>query len=221
MKKYKYILWDWNGTLLNDAEICVNAMNKLLSKRNMPLSDMDYYKNVFGFPVRTYYDKLGFDFSKEPFEKVSIEFIDEYQRESFNAGLQNDATEVLEFCKTNGFTQFILSASQIENLKAQVNHFGIMDYFEEILGLDHIHATSKVEIGKEWLSRSGMDSDEIIMIGDTIHDHETATELGCDVLLIPSGHQSKERLLDLNAPVVDSILQVKEYLNNSGCSQRR
>lgn len=210
---YKNIVWDWNGTLLDDAEVCVNVMNKLLSERNMPLSNIEKYKNIFGFPVRKYYDQLGFDFEKEQFEKVSVEFITEYQKQSISAILVKNAAQVLEFCKTSGFTQFVLSASQIENLEAQVNHFGIMHYFNKLLGLNHVHATSKVEIGKAWLHDSGLNPKEIIMAGDTIHDFETARELGCDVVLIANGHQSKERLSGLGVPVVDTILEIKNYLS--------
>ena len=209
---YKYILWDWNGTLLNDTDVCVNVMNKLLAKRGMSLSNTDNYKNIFGFPVRKYYDKLGFDFNKEPFESVSVEFITEYQKQSFSAELVKDAENILEYCHKSGLTQVILSASQIENLDAQVKHFGIFKYFDKLLGLDHIHATSKVEIGKEWLKKSGINPKEILMIGDTIHDFETAVELKCDIVLVADGHQTKERLLGLGVPVIDTILEVKKYL---------
>jgi phosphoglycolate phosphatase len=210
---YKYILWDWNGTLLNDIDICVNVMNKLLAKRGIPLSDKEKYKRLFGFPVRTYYDKLGFDFDKEPFEKVSVEFITEYQKQSFSASLVTGAEEVLKYCKQAGFSQFILSASQIDNLYEQVKHFGIFSYFDKLLGLDHIHATSKVEIGKTWLKETAINPDEILMIGDTIHDFETAIELGCNIVLVADGHQTSERLLSLGVPVVDKISGIKKYLS--------
>jgi phosphoglycolate phosphatase len=209
---YKYILWDWNGTLLNDTEVCVNVMNKLLEKRGLPLSNITNYKKIFGFPVRKYYDQLGFDFDKEPFEKVSIEFMEEYQQKSFSAELVKDAENVLEQCKQAGFTQFILSASQIDNLNEQVKHFGILSYFNKLLGLDHIHATSKVEIGKTWLKETALNPSEIIMIGDTIHDFETAAGLGCNIILVADGHQNRERLERLGAPIVDKITEIKNYL---------
>jgi phosphoglycolate phosphatase len=209
---YKHILWDWNGTLLNDAEICVSVMNQLLSKRDMPLSDMDFYRKVFGFPVINYYKELGFDFSKEPFEKVSVEFITEYQKQSYSAELVKDAENVLSFCRSKGYSQSVLSASQIENLTSQVNHFGIGHYFDKLLGLDHVHATSKVEIGKAWLSFSGLDRANLLMVGDTVHDFETARELGSDVILLSSGHQSRERLSGLGVTVIDDIIEIKNYL---------
>ena len=61
------IIWDWNGTLLNDLRLCVKTINSLLEKRSLPVLTTSSYKEVFSFPVKDYYEKVGFDFSKEDF----------------------------------------------------------------------------------------------------------------------------------------------------------
>lgn len=157
MDRYNCIIWDWNGTLFDDLDVCVNVMNRILRNRNLPLLDTKRYKEIFGFPVKHYYNKLGFDFVIEPFEKISMEFITEYQKESLSARLNENCIPVLEYIRNEGINQVILSASQIGNLEAQVRHFEIIDYFDRLLGLDHCHATSKVDTGKMWLEESGFD----------------------------------------------------------------
>ena len=72
IKAYKHIIWDWNGTLLDDVDIVIDCMNSLLKKRNLPLLHVDKYKDIFTFPVKDYYSQLGFDFTTEPFEKTGI-----------------------------------------------------------------------------------------------------------------------------------------------------
>ena len=66
----KHVIWDWNGTLLDDAWLCVDVMNGMLSKRGLPLITLEIYRNIFDFPVRDYYLKLGYDFDNESFEMV-------------------------------------------------------------------------------------------------------------------------------------------------------
>ena len=66
--KYKHIIWDWNGTLIDDAWLCVEILNNILEKRGLNAITIDDYREHFTFPVRDYYVKLGFDFSVEPFE---------------------------------------------------------------------------------------------------------------------------------------------------------
>jgi phosphoglycolate phosphatase len=211
-KKFEYIIWDWNGTLLDDAQICVDVMNQSLQKRNMPLSNLELYKNRFCFPVINYYKLLGFDFDKESFEEIGTEFILQYNELSKNAKLVENAKEVLVSYKNNGLKQYILSASQIHNIKTQLEFYNLTDFFEEIIGLDHIFATSKIEAGKNWLRKTGIPLEKIIMFGDTTHDYETAIELGCEIALIANGHQTKERLMQTGATVLDSILETKVFI---------
>ena len=80
--KYKHIVWDWNGTLLDDRWLCVESINRILKKRKMPLTLEKTYKETFCFPVIKYYETLGFDFIKESFKDLSIEFI-EYYKDNF------------------------------------------------------------------------------------------------------------------------------------------
>ena len=41
MENKKLVIWDWNGTLLNDVDICIESMNTMLKSRNMPLLTSD------------------------------------------------------------------------------------------------------------------------------------------------------------------------------------
>ena len=68
------IIWDWNGTLLDDAEMCLEAINIMLKKRNLPELSMERYRDVFTFPVIEYYREVGFDFTLEAWDPVATEF---------------------------------------------------------------------------------------------------------------------------------------------------
>ena len=76
--RYKHIIWDWNGTLLDDRWLCIEAINKTLSKRNMNTVTDNEYVELFCFPVKDYYKKLGFDFIREPFSSLGTDFVDYY-----------------------------------------------------------------------------------------------------------------------------------------------
>ena len=68
------ILWDWNGTLLDDVELCVDALNRLLEKHAYPQRyDRDQYRAIFGFPIEEYYVRAGFDFSRHSFAMLAEE----------------------------------------------------------------------------------------------------------------------------------------------------
>lgn len=202
------IIWDWNGTLLNDAGLAVRTMNQMLEKRGLPVLSVEEYKSVFTFPVKDYYQKIGFDFQTEPFEIPALEFIDYYNSLVKECELQQDALKVLNYFQSVGMRQFILSAMEQLVLDDCLKHYQINGFFEHVSGLDNFYAASKIENGHRLIAELKLDANELVLIGDTVHDFEVATELGCQCVLIADGHQSKEVLQATGTLVIDSISQL-------------
>ena len=74
--KYTHIIWDFNGTILSDMQICIDSVNEMLSRRELEtIPDIEAYRRIFDFPVIDYYRRLGFDFSKEPYEELAKTWI--------------------------------------------------------------------------------------------------------------------------------------------------
>jgi len=211
-KNKKAIIWDWNGTLLNDVEICIDCMNILLKARNLSLLDHDAYKNVFTFPVKAYYQKLGFNFTDEEFEKPATEFIDLYYQNLHRADLFKPANELLSKLKLAGYHQSILSAMEHERLVQSLIDKKVFQLFDQVAGIDDHYAHSKLEIGYDLLNKINFNFNEILMIGDTLHDLEVAKKLGIEILLVANGHQSKERLLAETPNVVDDFSEIMGLL---------
>ena len=113
--------------------------------------------------------------------------------------------EVLEAFRSAGFCQVILSASKRDNLLGQAARFDILHCFDTVLGLDHISATSKEGIGREWMNTSGIIPDDCVMIGDTLHDADVARAMGCHCILVCGGHQLPETLKMAGVPVAETL----------------
>ena len=210
------ILWDWNGTLLNDVQMCVRCMNVLLEKRDLPLLTVETYRQVFGFPVKDYYEKIGFDFSREAFEIPAKEFMDLYYERLPETSLFPCVEEVLEHFKRKGFRQFIVSAMEHDSLIRTLKERKILSYFEAVSGIDNIYAGGKVEMARTFLDRLGLKTNEMIFIGDTLHDMEVAQNLGIDYLLVAAGHQSENVLAEKTTRVVNQLSEVQDALELSG-----
>ena len=205
---YKHIMWDWNGTLLNDSHLAVMVINQTLAKRDMSTIDHERYQQIFGFPVIDYYRRLGFDFVDESFEVVGTEFIDGYEKHKFEVDLHPGVRKVLAALSERGVGHSILSAYKQNTLDELVAHFGLTDQFEKIVGLDNHYAHSKVDNAIQWMSELGMDKCEVLFVGDTEHDFEVAEAIGVDCVLIPGGHQTREALECTGARVLDGIREI-------------
>ena len=211
-KRYSYILWDWNGTLLNDVDWCVKQINRMLAKRNKRvLNNISEYHAAFCFPIIDYYRNVGFDFTEESFESLAKEYIEIYHGEgSGSVSLHRNTEYVLEIMQNLQVSQSILSASAQSNLEMQLKPFEIRQYFDEILGISDIYAKSKLEIGIDYLLRNNVQS--AILIGDTTHDFEVSQAMGIECALVAHGHQSKEKLMQCNTPVFDNLDEVLSFL---------
>jgi len=208
ISNYRHIIWDWNGTLIDDVWLVVEILNKMLKKRNLPGIDSKKYREIFDFPVTRYYLKLGFNFSLEPFEELTVEFISEYYARFNECKLFDKVEEVLKEISDRGIGQSILSASKEDVLTEKIRHYGIDKYFCRILGLDNHYAESKVDRGKKWIAELNLNPQDVLLIGDTTHDYIVSKHIGSDCLLIANGHYNYERLTKSGVDVVSSLKEI-------------
>ena len=220
-RKKDTILWDWNGTLLNDAHICLEGINILLENRKLPRLEMDRYRQIFTFPVRDYYKKAGFNFEAEPFEIPAEEFIVEYKRLLPQAKLFSDVGQTLQHFSQLGFRQFIVSAMEQKALELSVEERGIMPYFEGVWGIEINLAFSKVHRARQMIGHFEIDLETAVLIGDTLHDAEVAEELGIDIIFITRGHQHPERLSQNGNLLLPDLSSLVKFLTSPQPSRLR
>ena len=211
MRKYDYIIWDFNGTLLDDVETGIWAVNKLLAERGLAgISGVEHYRRLFRFPIIEYYKDLGFDFEAESYEELAPKWLALYLERVKTATVYDDVFETLEAIKEQGIRQIVLSASELGMLDGQLRELGIRDNNEEVLGLDNIHAGSKLAIAEDWRDRHP--DARALLIGDTDHDVDTARTLGADCVLIGRGHQSRESLEKIGVPVYPTLKDIHSII---------
>ncbi|MBR6917932.1 MAG: HAD family hydrolase [Clostridia bacterium] len=208
--KYDLVIWDFNGTIADDVMIGIDAANVVLSRRGMPLIvDVEKYREMFCFPIRAYYEKLGFDFDAEPYEKPADEWTAEFIKREPTLKTHEGCVEVLSAIKSAGIPQIIISSSELVMLERELEILGIRDYFDDVLGKSDNYASGKVEMAKEWARGKKYNA---VFIGDSVHDLETAKAICADCILFSGGHDLRARLAGTGMPVVDSLRDVLNYM---------
>lgn len=211
-KPYTHLVWDFNGTILDDIQLGIDCVNVMLKKRSLPtLDSVEAYRAIMRFPVIDYYKDLGFNMEEEDYYQIlAPEWVAMYLAGEPNCGMMDGVMEVLEAAKTAGVKQMVISATKTDQLLSQLDRLGIRGYFDEILGLDNFYAASKTALAEAW--RKEHPEAVVLSVGDTDHDGDLADVLDADCLLYTGGHQSKERLLTRNKTLIDHIGEIKEYL---------
>jgi len=183
----------------------VEIMDRLLKRYGKPGLTLKRYQRIFDFPVRDYYQALGFDFSHTPFEQVGTEFMDEYHRRWRTCQIRQHAKTVLRRFQEQRIPQSILSAASVSLVQQGLQHFDLESFFADIHGLDHHYAEGKLAQAQAFLSRCTAAPEAVLLIGDTTHDHQVARALGMACVLIPAGHHALERLQACGVPLCTSL----------------
>ena len=200
----RLVVWDWNGTLLDDTWLCIDIMNGMLARRGLPVMSHARYQEAFDFPVIRYYERVGYDFAKESFEKLGTEFIDEYERRRGEPVLTTGALDTLAALGRAGVEHAILSGYRHTTLEQLLVHHGIRKLFTDVIGADDHYASGKVERGRRWIAQHRVRPEHVVMVGDTIHDFETAHAMGAHCILMTTGSHARARLETCGVPVLDT-----------------
>jgi phosphoglycolate phosphatase len=207
---YKQIIWDFNGTIYDDVSIGIESVNTLLAKRGLKMIySLDEYRKIFRFPIRDYYEDLGFDLDNEGYENIAHEWVKEYLKNEEHAGLFEGMEALLSEIKLTGRKQYLLSTTEKGMLLNQLKRLNIYDLFDEIIGTGDIYAHSKIQAAKRW--SEGRCLDNTLLIGDTHHDFETAEALGVHFAAVTYGHGA-ENTFKSGTLFFGNVDEIRRYL---------
>ena len=190
-----HIIWDWNGTLLDDTEAALATLNFMIAERGGTPISMPFYLDNFAFPVRPFYDRIGImAHDEDEWNEIAREYHDVYSRQA--VALNRGTFAALELAKSAGCRQSLLSALRQDLLDEQARGYGVAEYFERICGSDNLHGASKVVRAREFLAElRSRDADaKFVMIGDAVHDKEVADAIGIPCVLCAVGSHAAWRL---------------------------
>jgi phosphoglycolate phosphatase len=211
------VIWDWNGTLLDDVDCCVATLNTLRGQRQLAALSREDYRRQFGFPVRAFYEQIGFDFpTDDDFALLSQHFIAEYCGRGTEMRVATSAPGTLARLAARGVDHLVVSAMEHRLLGEMLASHQLLPHLMPHLGgyqgrPDH-SAGSKVEIGAAAVRSLGRDPGALLVVGDTLHDLELARAIGASVVLYAGGHQSRERLEGAGVPVIDDLSELERML---------
>lgn len=206
-----HVVWDWNGTLLDDLTVVIEAANVSLERFGVGPIDEDIYRDHFTRPVRAFYDSL-FErpVTDREWETLNETFHVEYVARADAAQLTVDALAALDEVEGALGNQSLLSMSPQEWLDGIVKRKGLSARFTLISGLKGVTGGLKARHMAEHLGALGLDPGNTVMIGDTPDDATAAHHVGAKVVLYDGGSHHLPVLQGTEAPVAHTLLEAVE-----------
>ena len=204
------VIWDFNGTLINDVLTAVCSVNDTLKKCNLPLTNVEEYRRNMDMPITKYYEK-HFDMSCVSFDFLSQEYHRGFEKYHHLLTPALGAAETVKQLHNRGIRQCVVSSFEQNRLMQLLEEFAFLPYLDGVCGAADNDCVSKIERGCRWIKEQGIDPKTALVVGDLSHDCELAQALNAPCLLFSGGHQDKERLQDCGAVVIDDLREVLDY----------
>jgi phosphoglycolate phosphatase-like HAD superfamily hydrolase len=205
----RHIIWDWNGTLLDDAEAIFRCSNAVFTARGLPAVTPEQYRASYTRPLTEFYRRLfGRALTEAELAGMDDDFHDTYRGELPEIPLAPDAQKALAGWRERGGSQSLLSMFRHDELMEQVRARGLEDEFVRIDGLVGTGGGMKAEHLRRHLDVLALAPDEVLMVGDSLDDVAAAHAVGAAAVLYdgPSGGvHAPELLRAAGVPVVDSL----------------
>ena len=207
-----YLVWDWNGTLLDDTGAALGALNTMLERRGKGPVSLDFYRDRFAFPVRNFYTECGFELDGEDWDALAREYHDTYAAQPRT--LMDGAFSAVGRAKPLVAGQSLLSALRQDKLERDVALFGASGLFEFVRGTDNLDGSSKTKAAARLVDDARAahrgEALDIVFIGDAIHDKEVADALGARCVLFGGGSHAASRLRSLapTGETLDDVLKL-------------
>ena len=203
-----HLVWDWNGTLLDDLPIVVEAVSRSIARLGAGPIDEDMYRNHYTRPVRAFYDSLlGRRISDEDWSRLNDDFHEAYYELAGGVGLAPDAMAAIDLADELGWSQSLLSMSEHTWLESIVSRLGLTPRIERVDGLKGEMGGLKAAYLEAHLRRMGVDGHSVVMIGDTPDDVAAARSVGGTPILYHGGSHHLDFLLAQGAPVAESLVE--------------
>jgi phosphoglycolate phosphatase len=206
-----HIIWDWNGTLLDDVWLAREVLNGQLAEMGLPLLDEERLRAQFCHPVEKFLMSIGMDFNRYSFERLAEEFHLRYMERQDECELRPSAREALQLVTAHGLPQSVLSALREDRLTEAVARNGLAGFFRAVAGVNDYLAVGKLERGVLLLRQCSEEPGRTLLIGDTDHDAEVAAALGLRCILVACGFQDERVLGRCGVPVLRSLSDLHAY----------
>lgn len=134
MNSWKYILWDWNGTILDDFDYNYNIINALLASRYLPQVSVEKYKTVFCFPIKEFYRKIGFNCELIEYYKLIADYQQAYEANINKVKITKGIYETMKMLHSLKIKQIIFSACNKSTIQRQLPLYNdLASYIDEIV----------------------------------------------------------------------------------------
>lgn len=217
IQSMKAILWDLDGTIINSEEGITKCVQYALRAQGIDEPDLKKLLCFIGPPLDPVF-REKYDMTADEAWQSVVKYRERFDREGiFECQLYDGVKDVIIDMKRKGYRLALASSKPEIACRRILNHFGLMPYFDEVVGstLDGSISTKQqvLEELERRMASWGIGKDEMCLIGDTKYDAAGAKAFGICCIGVSYGFGTREEMLAAGAEMVfDKIEEVETYI---------
>ncbi|MGX1882841.1 HAD family hydrolase [Streptomyces sp. NPDC055287] len=207
-----HLVWDWNGTLLDDISAVIGATNAAFAEIGIEPITLARYRELYCVPIPRFYERLMGRLPTDAEWLVMDEaFHRHYTELRVVCALAQGVEELLVEWQSAGRSQSLLSMYGHEQLVPVVRQYGIERHFVRVDGRTGPSGGSKAaHMARHVAALGGVTPGQVVVIGDAVDDAVAAAHVGARAVLYTGGSHSRASLEPAGVPVVDTLAEAVE-----------
>jgi phosphoglycolate phosphatase-like HAD superfamily hydrolase len=213
--RLSHVVWDWNGTLLDDNHAVLAAVNGVCAGFGRAGLTWPEWQAAYARPMRLSYEQvLGRALDDMEWANVDKVYHERYEEVLHTCALATGLPDLLRTVAESGRTQSLLSMWFHSRLTPTVDGFGLTQYFTRVDGLPgEIGGGSKADSLVQHLAAQDLDPAKVVLIGDVVDDANAARAAGTECVLVTTGAMTRAALAATGMPVTDSLTEALQLLD--------
>ena len=205
MSKYGYIIFDFDGTVVDTGEGILKSLQYSFEQMGHEVPDLSDLKRFIGPPV--YYSYTHFyGISEDEVQTYIIKYRERYKEKGiYECELYSGMTELLTELRRRGVKLGVASSKPEHLIYSVADYLNITEMFDVIVGVktDNSNHSTKTGLVLEAMKLLGArDKKDVLMVGDRCFDIDGAAGAGVDSCGALWGYGNKEEFMDHKATYI-------------------
>jgi len=212
-KKYKVIIFDWDGTIVNSTGLIVRAIKEAALIKGITLCDEKKIFSVIGLGLDQAFHKLFSHLSKEEVIELQGLYKDSYLKSINEVSLFDGIEFGIKDLRRRGYSLAIATGKSRRGLDMALKQSGLESLFGLTKTVDECFSKPHPQMVNEILDFYLAEKDEALIIGDSNYDLEMAVNAGIDSLGVTFGSQRRKDLVKYNPKgIADNAYEIFEWI---------
>ncbi|MDH5630464.1 MAG: HAD-IA family hydrolase [Gammaproteobacteria bacterium] len=215
--KYSFVIFDWDGTLMDSTGRIVSAMQTSAGIAGLPIPSEKAIRNIIGLSMDEAMDAIFPDACEDLRQQLFGIYRKQYvEDDPTPSPLFEGSLNLLDWLKSIGVEVAVATGKARHGLQRVLGTVGMENYFKHSICADEAHSKPHPQMVELLLERTGKPAEETLLIGDSIHDLKMASNAGVDSIGVTSGANSYQELEEHQpVTILERVCHLQEWFSRA------